>query len=354
MPVFSSFAAKYESVLGILALLLAGPVVAIGQSSDSLSGDIPPVRMLGMENALRTELQVKSLSILPLRRRAASDDADVIGARRKYRPRRLWWGVGGAVVLNAGAIAFLHKIWYGSAGTTSWHWYDKPGGRGWYDDWFNYVQQDKLGHLYNSWELTRLAAAYGQWSGLSRRNAALLGAGATTFFMAQIELFDGFSEIYGASRTDLLANATGSVLAGVQHLYPDGTDWFTFKYAYHPSPYYEPDKSLGNLITDYQGFTFWLSLRPERMLPFRAQSIWPDWLALSVGHSGIGLDHPFSGRGNTPEHRRQLLIGPDVIVGELVDLPRSMQALEHLLSIIRLPLPAFQIAPRARWHFVYF
>ena len=285
---------------------------------------------------------------------AASDSAGTAAPARPYRPRRLWWGLGAAAVLDVGGMAALHQLWYANTERTRWHWYDRAGGRAWYDDWFTYEQQDKLGHVYSSWALAHAAIAYGRWSGLSRRRAALLGVGASTIFHAQIEFFDGFSDAYGASRTDLLANATGSALAGVQHLYPDATDWFALKYAYHPSPYYEPDRALGNAIQDYQGITFWLSLRPERVLPRRAAAYWPDWLALSVGHSGAGLGHPVSGVGGTPEHRRQLYVGPDLVVGELIDLPRSLRVVERVLSFVRLPLPALQVAPQARWHWAYF
>jgi uncharacterized protein YfiM (DUF2279 family) len=248
----------------------------------------------------------------------------------------------------------LHRLWYGNIEQTSWHWYDRAGGQAWYDDWFTYVQQDKLGHVYTSWALTHAATAYGRWSGLSRWNAALLGMGASTLFQAQIEFFDGFAEAYGGSRTDLLANAAGSALAGAQHLYPDATDWFALKYTYRPSPYYDASRHLGNAIQDYQGITYWVSLRPSRLLPGRAGTRWPDWLALSVGHSGTGLERAISGLGNALEHRRQLFVGPDVVVGELIDFPDSLRVLEQALSFLRFPLPALQVGPEVRWHWVYF
>lgn len=272
----------------------------------------------------------------------------------KYHPGRLWWGVGSAAALDVGGMVLLHQFWYSNTERTSWHFYDRAGGKRWYDDWFTYKQQDKLGHLYSSWALSRAAIAYGHWSGLSRRNAAFLGMGSSLFFHLQIEFFDGFSDRYGASRTDLLANATGSAIAGLQHLYPRSTNWFALKYSYHPSPYYEPSRYLGNGIQDYQGITFWISLRPERVLPSRASSFWPDWLALSVGHSGVGLGHPVSGVGATPEHRRQLFVGPDIVVGELIDLPDSWSAVEHVLSFVRLPLPVIQVTPNTDWRWAYF
>lgn len=270
-----------------------------------------------------------------------------------YRPRRFWWGVGGAAALDVVGMTALYQFWYRGTDRTAWHWYDRAGGTRWYDDWFTYVQQDKLGHLYGSWVLTRAAAAYGRWSGLSRPRSAVLGITASTLFQAQIEFFDGFSDAYGASRTDLLANLAGSVLGGAQYAYPEALDWFTLKYSYHPSPYYVPSKLLGNGIQDYQGITFWLSLRPERMLPPRAKPLWPDWLAVAVGHSGTGLAHPVSGL-NGGVHQRQLFIGPDVVIGELITLPRPVRFLQPVLSFIRLPLPTFQIAPDARMRWFYF
>lgn len=279
---------------------------------------------------------------------------DTARSGRTYRSKRLWWGMGTTLVLDAGSMVALHRLWYGNTEQARWHWYDQPGGRAWYDDWFTYVQQDKLGHVYAAWALTRAGIGYGRWSGLSRRGAALLGMGASTFFQAQIEFFDGFAEAYGGSRTDLLANAAGSALAGAQFLYPDATDWFALKYSYHPSPYYDPSRHLGNAIQDYQGITYWVSLRPGRLLPERAAVHWPDGLALSVGHSGTGLERAVSGFDGSPEHRRQLFVGLDLVVGELIDLPKALRPLEEALSFVRLPLPALQVHPTTRWHWVYF
>jgi len=306
-------------------------------------------------NGARADRPQRAATDVQIRRTVPPDSIATSTREEPYRPRRLWWGVGGAVALDAAGMVALHRLWYANTAQTRWHWYDQPGGRRWYDDWFTYRQQDKLGHVYGAWALTRLGFAYGRWSGLPRRNAVLLGMGASTVFQSQIEFFDGFSAAYGASRTDLLANVAGSALAGTELLFPEHTDWFALKYAYRPSPHYDPSATLGNAIQDYQGITFWLSLRPHRLLPQRAQPYWPDGLAIAVGHSGTGLERAVSGFDGSPRHRRQLYVGPDLDLGALLDDgPRWLRPVGRALSFVRLPLPTLQVAPDVRWHWLHF
>ena len=298
-----------------------------------------------------------------------------------YHPQRFWYGVGSAAALDAVFMVGLASIWYSDSTRTGFHFYSQSenvtGGSssddGWLDDWHTFAQQDKLGHVWTSWHITRIVGGYGRGAGLAPAEAGLFGGIVSTVFQTQIEISDGFSETYGFSRTDALANLVGSTVGGLKVAYPERLDWFEAKYSYNPSPYYgtqttgvdggNPLGYLGNAIKDYDGITFWVTVRPEEFLPGRAaRRAWPDWLALSAGYGGDGLAHAISGMSypDSPpdahdyEHRREFYIGPDLDFLHTLDLPQPFQAVARALSFIRLPAPALQLAPEVRWHWVLY
>ena len=284
-----------------------------------------------------------------------------------FHARRFWPVMGGAFAVDVGVMYGLSELWYSEKGG-QFKWYSDrlqdryPSfeGDGWLDDWHTYVQQDKGGHLFVAWQLARVFGEYGRWTGMSRRHAGLFGGAVSAFFQSQIEIFDGFALEYGASRTDIMANMIGGALGGLQVAYPERLGWFTAKYSYHPSPYYDESISnpvlgyVGNALKDYDGISYWLVVRPERLLHRPARRVWPDWLAVSMGYSGDGLGHPISGVNGTPEHRRQLYLSLDVDVLSTNDWPQPYKALAGFFSFVRLPMPALQLTPDLRWHWLYY
>lgn len=293
---------------------------------------------------------------------------------RTFRPVRFWGGIGGAVAVDIPVMYALSTVWYGEDERQSFHWYSDvtPPGQpsdirdnGWLDDWNTYAQQDKLGHVWVTWHLTRAVGAYGRWAGLSDGQAALFGGVVSTLFQTQIEVYDGFSNVYGASRTDILANAVGGVVGGLQVAYPERTGWFAGKYSYHRSPYYNEEANIfSNAIKDYDGISFWLSVRPKKLLEGRARELWPGWLGLAVGYSGTNLGHEYSGWAPGGEsnggpdfvHKRQLFIGPDLDVirwaAERAEEP--WRTVGRLLEFVRLPAPALQLTPEVRLYWVFY
>ncbi len=348
-----------------------------------------PAPVLAQQPAPPETLSVASAWIVPAPARAL-DTARASRARpaaraasrtaQPFRPARFWLGVGGIAAADVPVMIGLSQIWYGDGGTTSFRWYseaqhEEPDptpqyDRGWVDDWFEWKQQDKLGHLLVSWQIAKGIGAYGRWSGLSRTQSALFGGAVSALFMSQIEVFDGHSvNEDGASRTDLLANAAGGFLGSLQVAYPEKLDWFAMKYSYHRSPYYGNPYTgpagnglgsyVGNAIKDYDGISYWLVLRPDELLNERYAERWPDWLGLAVGHSATGLGFPKSGGNGFPEHRRQLFIGPDIDVlrSEFLeewDVPKPLRAVADVLSFLRVPAPALQLTPEVKWYWVFY
>ncbi|HYE59518.1 MAG TPA: DUF2279 domain-containing protein [Rhodothermales bacterium] len=289
-------------------------------------------------------------------------------AVRRFHPTRFYAGLGIAIVADAAVMAGLAGLWY-TGERVPFHWFSESGdygsgipSYGWLDDWYTDAQMDKGGHFVTTWQLTRLAGGYARWSGLSNRRAALAGALFATAFQTQIELLDGFDPLYGASRTDLLANVAGAAVGYVQVAHPDRTDWFTAKVSYHPTRFYDRDLTpyppltyVGNGIKDYEGLTYWLVVRPARM---GAPAWWPRWLGVSVGYGADGLTGfaPVCCESD-PNVRRELYLSLDfdVLESERHRLPRVLRPVASVLSVVRFPLPAYEIGGRGRhWHWLYY
>lgn len=318
------------SWLCVIAVLLLFPSASSGSS----------LKQVGSSAAPDVDAAVEPF-------RAASVDTSA------FRPRRFWSGVAAFAGADVLVMWGLDHLWYADHERTGFHWYN---------DLNTYVQQDKGGHLIVSWHLARVFGQYGRWSGMSRKRAGLFGGLMSAAFQSQIEFFDGFSEAFGASGTDIVANVIGGAVGGAKVAFPDRLSWFDAKYSYHPSPYYQEDVSsfgpfryVGNALKDYDGISYWLVMRPSA----RIQE-WPNWLGVSVGYSGTGLAHPLSGRHETggrggPVHRRQVFFGPDLdLLALRDDWPQPFRAIAGIFTFIRLPAPAVQLTPEIRWFWIYY
>lgn len=311
----------------VLAVFLG---VVPARSASGQDGDSRPAGLLTLTatNGLGSEARTRPRRVGP--------------SATRLDHRRLWWGSAVAAAADGAALVALSQLWYADYDHTRFHWHD---------DLDNWLQQDKLGHLVAAQHIARVAGAYGRWSGLGRRGAAVYGGAASLLFLSQVEVLDGFSVGWGASWADLAANGIGAALGAMQVADPDW-EAVTFKWSYSPSPYRDEALSLaGNALKDYDGATFWLVARPADLVVTPAW--WPDWLAVAVGHSADGLSRALPGPDSP--HRRVWLIAPDLDLLARIAWPRPwMRTAGKVLSFVRLPAPALQLSPRTRVHLVYF
>ena len=71
---------------------------------------------------------------------------------------------------------------------------------------------DKAGHALTAYQLGRYGYEVLKWTGVKEKNATWYGGSFGLFFLTTIEVMDGFSEEWGFSPGDMLANVGGTAL----------------------------------------------------------------------------------------------------------------------------------------------
>jgi hypothetical protein len=100
-------------------------------------------------------------------------------------------------------------------------------------------------------------------------------------------------------------------------------------------------------MDDYEGQTFWASLKVNQLLPEPLEHYWPDFLCVTAGYGGrdILTDRPY----------RVYFIGLDLDMTKVIpDDTWFLKTLGEALNFIRLPAPAVRISPTVIWYGLYF
>jgi Predicted periplasmic lipoprotein (DUF2279) len=170
-----------------------------------------------------------------------------------------------STVIYLGGLTLLSFLWYKQQRRSSFHFFnDNP-------EW---QQMDKFGHAYTAFHLSHLAYAGLIYAGLDKKTALKYGAWAGAVMMTPIEILDGFSEGYGASWGDEVANFVGSAFFLWQQK-QFGEIRFMPQFFFKPSKFAKlrPELLGKNLseqwLKDYNGQVYWLKICPLTFnLPF--------------------------------------------------------------------------------------
>ena len=257
-------------------------------------------------------------------------------------------GIGG----GAAAVVFgLGATWY-TGPKTPFKWFDDA------DEW---AQMDKVGHVWGAFQESRAAVDRLRWAGLPKGRALVWGAPVGLVLQGTIEYFDGRSPGYGASATDLAANAVGTALwAGQVALWDQPRFWPKMGVHHTRFALLRPN-TLGNnaltrLLKDYNGQTHWLSADVGAFLG--PNTHWPRWLNVAVGYGAESLVYgsPEQNRAAGFRTVRQFYFGPDIHLLNVRTRSKALQRLFYVLSIIRLPAPALEVRSTGgvRFHPLHF
>ncbi|MGM8361389.1 DUF2279 domain-containing protein [Flavobacterium sp. ARAG 55.4] len=257
-------------------------------------------------------------------------------------------------VVSVSALIGLHQLWYADYPQSKFHFTN---------DNKEWLQMDKIGHLYSSYHLGRLGSEMLQWSGVSRKQQLVYGAGLGFAFLTAVEVLDGFSSEWGASSGDIIANASGTALYVSQQLL-----WkeqrITPKFSFHTTRFakYRP-KVLGSsfseqVLKDYNGQTYWLS---ANLKSFFKDSKIPKILNLAVGY---GADGMLSGTAENssffPEQNfsksRQFYLSFDIDLTKIETKSHFWKTFFSVFSVVKIPAPTLEYTVNEgfRAHVLYF
>jgi hypothetical protein len=255
------------------------------------------------------------------------------------------------------ALIALDQAWYKDYPRTSFHFHnDLP-------DWY---QQDKLGHILNTYHLSRFSAASFRWAGIDNKQSAWLGVISGLGFLSAIEVLDGFSLEWGASLADAGANMLGAGAFVSQQL-----TWqeqrLIIKYSYSESSLAQFRPGLlgsslpERMLKDYNGQTFWLSMNVRSFL--KPESKFPPWLNLAIGHGAYGMlgsrqNPPFIDGVELPHmsRYRQWYLAPDIDFAKIPVSAPWLKSFLGALNFLKMPSPALEYNKEQglRLHWIFF
>lgn len=247
-----------------------------------------------------------------------------------------------AVAGNAALLLYFKSAWW--SGERAKHFF-------FHADWDQqFRDQDKFGHMWGGYHLTRGGAELLELACVRPRKAVMLSAAYSLAFQTQIEIWDGLYAKYGFSYADMLANASGASLAVLNEEVPRSR-------AIKPTIWYKPTKAWRNrnepghgnnprATLDYSGQSYWFSADVDSLLPAGARPYWPGFLRLSVGHSITDWVNPNTGA--VQRAQRKILLSVDFDAEKLPGNAPAWKWTKHQLSFLHIPGPTLQLTPKVR------
>lgn len=255
--------------------------------------------------------------------------------------------LGGTVAYGA-TLTGLSRLWYADAESQSFQFFN---------DNAEWKQVDKVGHFFSAFYFSYGTSRALQWCNVQPEKSDLIGSLVGFGVMLPIEILDGFSQNYGASAGDLIANAAGSAFFLAQsrlwnevRIYP--------KFSFHQTRYSEfRSDLLGNDLTseilkDYNGQTFWLSVDVDKFVKF------PRWLNLAVGYGAEGMVYARDFQNIEAGYDmpyRQYYLSLDIDLTAIKTRSKALNTLIFLANMIKIPAPTVEFSERGvKLHAFYF
>jgi hypothetical protein len=265
---------------------------------------------------------------------------------RPLNKRRIGFIAGTEAALYAGSLIGLNELWYKHYPKSSFHFFN---------DNKEWLQVDKIGHVTTAYYIGRIGIGFFKWGGMERKKAIWFGGMLGSVYQTTIEVLDGYSREWGFSAGDFAANTAGSLLVISQELLWD-EQRIVLKYGFQQSRYarYRPNL-LGatlreNLLKDYNGQTYWLSVNPFSFM--KTVHCFPNWLNIAVGYGADGMIGGYSnplvkdefGNSLTFERYRQFYLSLDIDLTRIKTRSAFLRGLFMAIGFIKIPAPALEFS----------
>jgi hypothetical protein len=242
---------------------------------------------------------------------------------------------------SIGAITLLglNQLWYADFERSKFHTINDNSA---------WLQMDKLGHVFTSYQLGKYGSHLLNWSGVSERDQLFYGATLGFSFLTAVEVLDGYSKEWGFSWGDILANGSGTGLyIGQELLWKEQR--IALKYSFHQTKYAKqrPDKLgetyLEQTLKDYNGQTYWLS---ANLHSFFKESKIPKWLNVAVGYGAEGMLTGTKDVDNqvltSNERYRQYYLSFDINLSKISTNSKLLRSILDVFNMIKIPFPTLE------------
>lgn len=267
----------------------------------------------------------------------------------------------GNIMAYGGMTAGLYSSWYRDYEFEGFHFIN---------DNKKWLQVDKAGQAWSGYIQGRINIALWRNTGMEDKKAVWIGGMTGFAYMNVVEVLDGFSSGWGFSWGDYIADIAGTgLLIGQELLWQEQR--ILFKFSYSPKKYRDPalkeraqsiyGKSFAEqLLNDYNGHTYWLSLNLKSIFQ---RSALPKWLNIAVGYGADGmlgeLNNQWTDVDGISHNRtdikryRQIYIAPDIDFSRINAKSKFVKSAFFVLNCIKLPAPAVEFSGNGkRFHWI--
>jgi hypothetical protein len=210
------------------------------------------------------------------------------------------------------------------------------------------LQIDKAVHAFTSYQIGNTFYNLFNWSGVSKKNKLIFGAGMGFAFLSTVEVIDGFSKNHDAAFGDIVANASGTSLFVFQDLL-----WkeqrIVPKISLHSNRFLSTNMKLikSQVESDFNDETFWLSFN---LHSFLRNSKIPKCLNIALGYGvekvGVADTNPYS----------QVFLSLDIDFTKIETKSHLLKTLFSVFNCIKVPAPTIEFSRNSQLngYFVYF
>lgn len=259
----------------------------------------------------------------------------------------------GNILGYSGILYGLSKEWYANYPKSKFHSFN---------DNSEWLQIDKVGHMYGAYIESRASMELWRWTGIGRKQRIWIGGLSGAVYQTVIEVLDGHSAEWGWSWGDFSANVFGSGVLIAQELAWDDQR-IKIKFSFHKNDYKDAGlnkraddiygKTLAErFIKDYNAQTYWASANVKSFFP---KTKLPGWFSIAVGYGGGGM---FGANENyakdssgviTFDRRdikryRQWYLAPDIDLTKIKTNKKGLKFLLTVLSAFKFPLPSIEFS----------
>ncbi len=261
-------------------------------------------------------------------------------------------------------FASLYYFWYKDYPLEKFHFFN---------DNKEYLQVDKMSHLFATYNSGRMSMQMWKWAGVSKKKYIWLGGITGLGYLTVIEIMDGFSPTWGFSSGDYIANVLGTGLLIGQEL-AWNEQRIQVKYSTHYQTYNPPDyerfavsilgkDKINRLFKDYNPQTYWLSCNIKS---FFKKSDVPDWLNFAFGFGAeniVGAKHSnyidatgFQTNADDLLPRyRQWYIAPDIDLTKIKTKSKLLKTVLFVLNSFKFPTPSLELSQgNLKWNWMHF